>query len=104
MKLTYRPLAIADLRHIYDYIASYLGNVAAADRIQRNILKKAELLRENPEMGRLLSSKFDGLESNIRYMVVVNYLVFYSIGEKEIIVTRILDGRTDYLTELARYL
>ncbi|MBR5704337.1 MAG: type II toxin-antitoxin system RelE/ParE family toxin [Deltaproteobacteria bacterium] len=44
-----------------------------------------------------LSSRFD-VESDLRYLLVSGYLVFYRVVEGSYIeVTRVLNGRQDYL-------
>jgi plasmid stabilization system protein ParE len=100
MKIKYRPAAIADVQKVSDYIARELKNPSAAAALRRKILRSVSLLRENPLMGTPLASKYDGLETDIRFIVVSKQLIFYEPHEELIEVIRILDGRTDYLTHL----
>lgn len=51
-------------------------------------------------MGRALRSKFENLETEIRFLIVSKHLIFYEIHGQTISILRILDGRTDYLTQL----
>ena len=100
MRLQYRPAAIADIQRAADYIENVLKNRSAAQRLKAKILQGTSLLKENPQMGTLLSSKYDGLDTSMRFIVISKQLVFYEIGDDTIEVVRIIDGRTDYLTHL----
>ena len=100
MRLKYRPAAIADVRRAADYIEKVLKNRSAAQRLKTKILQGASLLKENPQMGTLLSSKYDGLDTSIRFIVISKQLVFYEISDDVVEIIRVLDGRTDYLVHL----
>lgn len=100
MRLQYRPAAIADIQRAADYIENVLKNRSAAQRLKAKILQGTSLLKENPQMGTLLSSKYDGLDTSMRFIVISKQLVFYEIGDDTIEVVRVIDGRTDYLTHL----
>lgn len=100
MRLQYRPAAIADIQRAADYIENVLKNRSAAQRLKAKILQGTSLLKENPQMGTLLSSKYDGLDTAMRFIVISKQLVFYEIGDDMIEVVRVIDGRTDYLTYL----
>lgn len=50
-------------------------------------------------MGAPLGSKLD-LETDLRFLVVSKRLIFYRVNEDRIEVTRVLDGRQDYMTHL----
>ncbi len=58
------------------------------------------MLKENPHMGMALGNKFDGLNTDIRFVTVSKQLIFYVPHEDYIEIVRVLDGRTDYLTHL----
>jgi plasmid stabilization system protein ParE len=100
MKLKYRPAAYVDIQKAYDYIAWDLKNPSAAATLRKKILQSVSQLKENPLMGTPLSSKYDDLETDIRFIVVNKQMVFYVPHEDFIEVIRVLDGRTDYLTHL----
>ena len=51
-------------------------------------------------MGTLLSGKYDGLHTSMRFIVISRQLIFYEISDDIVEVIRILDGRTDYLARL----
>lgn len=100
MKLKYRPAAISDIQNSCGYIRDQLKNPQAARNLKSRILYGASLLKDSPYMGTPLDSKYDGLETDIRFLVVSKHLIFYEVHDDVIEVIRILDGRTDYLTHL----
>ena len=59
------------------------------------------MLADTPYMGTPLCSKYD-VDTDLRFLVVAKHLVFYRVeeAEKSVVVTRVLDGRRDYLALL----
>ena len=100
MKLKYRPAAIADIQNVCGYIRDKLNNPRAAKNLKSRILYGASLLKDSPYMGTSLDSKYDGVEINIRFLIVSKHLIFYEAHDDMIEIIRILDGRTDYLAKL----
>lgn len=100
MKLTFRPAAIADIQQAAAYIEATLKNPSAAQKFKSKILQGTALLKENPHMGMSLSSKADGVDPSVRFIVVSKQLIFYEVHDDRIEVIRVLDGRTDYLARL----
>ena len=93
-KYSVRLLAIAeqDLQEIVSYVAG--ENVAAAlslaDRIEKDLLR----LAAHPYLGRMPDDdKLAGL--GYRFLVVENYLIFYIVGERTVMVHRIIHGARD---------
>ena len=81
---------------IWDYIAFELQNVSSAERVVGAIMDTVEQLEEFAESGALLSSIAD-VDSDYRFLVSGNYMVFYRVYESDVYVDRILYGRRDYL-------
>ena len=100
MKLKYRPAAIADIQNACGYIRDKLKNPRAANNLKSRILYGISLLKDTPYMGTPLDSKYEGLETGIRFLVVSKHLIFYEVHDDMIEIVRILDGCTDYLTYL----
>lgn len=100
MRVKYRPAAISDIQRAADYIEKVLKNRSAAQKLKTKILQGTSLLKENPQMGTPLSSKYDGLDTSTRFIVISKQLVFYEISDDVVEIIRVLDGRTDYLTHL----
>ena len=98
-KYQIRLLRIAeeDLTEIISFIAA--DNPVAANTIADKIEKDIELLSENPMIGRIPRDE-DIKNLGYRYIIVQNYIVFYTIEEKTIFIHRILHGTRDYKTLL----
>ena len=98
-KYQIRLLLIAeeDLTEIISFIAA--DNPIAANSLADKIEKNIELLSENPMLGRIPRDE-DIKNLGYRYIVVQNYIVFYTIEEKTIFVHRILHGARNYNTIL----
>lgn len=99
MKLKYTPEAIRDLQGTKDYIANVLHNPKAANRISKQILDACGNLKSHPYFGVSLRAKAD-VNTDLRYLVCENHLIFYRVEGDWVLVARILDGRTDYLRVL----
>ena len=88
-----------DLDEIWDYIASDLQNISAAERIVGRIMDDVDRLEGHAEMGAPLSSIAD-VESDYRFLVTGHYLTFYRVHGSDVYVDRVLYGRRDYLRTL----
>ncbi|MBM4162609.1 MAG: type II toxin-antitoxin system RelE/ParE family toxin [Ignavibacteria bacterium] len=91
-----RLLRIAedDLTEIITYIAA--DRPSAAEKLATRIEKNLHLLARNPHLGRIPNEE-ELLRVGYRYLAVENYLIFYTIEAKTILVHRILHGARDYL-------
>ena len=89
MRLRYTRPALADLSAILDYIA--LRSPQGARRVQARIQALTNLLLQHPNIGRLTS------DPSIRRMPVTPYpyLVFYEVGENEIIIHAVRHAARD---------
>ena len=97
MKLKYTPEAIADLQNTKAYISDVLHNPKAARRITKQILDMCGSLKEHPNLGMSLKAKTD-IDTDLKYLLCENHLAFYRIESDWVMVVRILDGRTDYMS------
>ena len=95
-KIYYSPDASTDLEDLLDYISFDLDNPEAAKHTVNRILATIDGLEDFPKIGTPLSSLTD-LDSDYRFLVSGNYLVFYRINNQEIYVDRILHGKRNYL-------
>ncbi len=87
-------IAEDDLLEIVNYISA--DRPSAADALATKIEKNFKLLSKNPHLGRV--PKEDELTRlHYRYLVVENYLIFYTIERQTIYVHRMLHGARDYL-------
>jgi len=96
MKLRYTPEALHDLTEIKRYIRENLGSPIAAGKIISGIIASCSLLKNQPGLGMELSKRI-GRETDYRFLISGNYIVFYQIAGNIISVYRIIDARTDYI-------
>jgi toxin ParE1/3/4 len=89
-------IAEEDLADIVLYIAAH--RPSAADRIASKVEKNLRLLLRNPHLGRVPSDRHL-MELGYRYLIVEDYLIFYTIEDTDILVHRILHGARDYLRD-----
>lgn len=100
MKVLFKKTALDDIQATERYISETLGNGVAAKKLNQRVFDALMLLEDNPYMGTELRRKF-GVETDLRFLVVAKQLVFYRVVEDDHIeVTRVLDGRQDYLALL----
>lgn len=94
-KYQIRLLRIAeeDFKEIISFIAD--DNPTAAEAMAIKIEKSIELLAENPMLGRIPRDE-DIKNLGYRYLIVENYIVFYTIEERIIFIHRILHGARNY--------
>jgi addiction module RelE/StbE family toxin len=95
-KLCVSPEAVNDLREIQQYIAAQLDAPVAAQKLVSRILKSMRGLADFPESGPNLSSILN-IETDYRFQVCGNYLIFYRVEKQIIYIIRILYGKRDYL-------
>ncbi|MFA5658331.1 MAG: type II toxin-antitoxin system RelE/ParE family toxin [Oscillospiraceae bacterium] len=100
LKLRLNPLALQDLKEIKSYISIDLDNSIAAKRLIEKIIKRYEHLAEQPFIGALLSNIID-FNTDYRYLVVENYIIFYKVDENFVSIYRILYGSRDYMKILS---
>lgn len=99
MRLQYSPEAREDLRRAAQYIAFEFRNPTAAKELVQRIMQSCSALKRFPQMGMRLSEKIQW-ETPLRFLICGNHIVFYRVDGSEIYVTRIIDGRTNYLQVL----
>lgn len=100
MKVLFKKTALDDMQATERYISETLGNGVAAKKLTQRVFDAIMLLEDNPYMGTELCRKF-AVETDLRFLVVAKQLVFYRVVEDDHIeVTRVLDGRQDYLALL----
>ncbi len=96
MKIRVTPAALNDLKDIKSYIENDLSNPIAASNVIKRIIDDYSRLEFLPHMGPSLSAKVP-FDTDYRFNVSGNYLIFYKADEKHVSIYRILYGRRDYL-------
>jgi toxin ParE1/3/4 len=94
-KFSIRLLKLAedDLTEIVTYIAD--DNVSAAEKLASRIEKSLKNLSEHPYMGKIPDDEALS-RLRYRYIIVENYLIFYTVESRAIVVHRIIHGARDY--------
>ena len=95
-KLYFSPEALNDLDEIWTYIARELQDSEAAQSTLDKILDQAENLKSFALIGPRLSS-ITVFDSEYRFLVSGNYIIFYRVREDSVFVDRILSAKRDYL-------
>jgi toxin ParE1/3/4 len=95
LKYTVRLLSTAeqDFNEIIDYIL--IENTSAAISIADKIESNLQFLQHNPQLGRIPNDD-ELLRLAYRYLIVLDYLIFYKVEDTIIIVYRILHGARNY--------
>ena len=88
-----------DLAEIKQYIELNLENPTAALSTAKMIVQKIRILADHAWAGAALNSIAD-VDSDYRFLVTGNYLVFYRVYGNDVFVDRILYGRRNYLNIL----
>ncbi len=92
-QIRFLKIAEEDFTEIVSYIAA--ENPKVANAIATKIEKNLELLSEKPLLGRIPRDE-EIRKLRYRYLVVQNYIIFYTIENKKIYIHRILHSVRDY--------
>ncbi len=92
-QIRFLKIAEEDFTEIVSYIG--LDNSKAANAIANKIEKNLELLSENPLLGRIPRDE-EIRKLRYRYLIIQNYIIFYTIESKTIYIHRILHSARDY--------
>lgn len=92
-KIRLLRIAEEDFMEIIKFIAD--DNQIAAEAIATKIEKNLELLSDNPNLGRRPRDE-EIKNLGYRYIIVQNYIIFYTIEERTILIHRILHSARNY--------
>ena len=95
------PAAQHDLQEIKAYISNDLENPTAALSTVKKITQKIRRLKEHPLIGTPITS-ISTADSDERFLVSGNYLIFYHTSHTDVFIDRVLYGGRDYLRVLFR--
>lgn len=98
-KVVFSPLAIKDLEEVRLHITQELCNEQAAQKILSGIMRDIRRLSQFPESSPLLSSMVD-FETDYRFLVCGNYVVFYRFAQEQVHIVRVLYGRRNFMQTL----
>lgn len=91
--LRFLGIAEEDLSEIVAYIA--VDNPVAADGLATKIEKNLSYLTGHPQLGKI-PDDVELARLRYRYLIVDNYLIFYTIEKRTILVHRVIHGARDY--------
>ncbi|MDR1292570.1 MAG: type II toxin-antitoxin system RelE/ParE family toxin [Clostridiales Family XIII bacterium] len=91
-KVSYLPIANADIAGIIDYIAVNLSNVTAAGSFLDELDRVQNMIADNPFTFRVYD-RLDNEAEKVRVAPVKNYYLFYSIREGAVTVKRVIYNR-----------
>lgn len=91
--IRFLKIAEEDFAEIISYIA--MDSPKSAAILAEKIIKEIEVLSYNPKLGRVPSDE-DIKILGYRYLIVQNYIVFYTIEDDKIFIHRILHGARNY--------
>ncbi len=86
-------IAEEDFTEIISFIAS--DNLGAANTLADKIEKDLVLLSANPYLGRIPRDE-EIKKLGYRYLIIQNYLIFYTIEDNSILVHRVLHQARNY--------
>lgn len=92
--MIFTPRFEARLGRIHDYISEVLNSPKAADDVVNSIMSSCTLLKQAPYMGMKTCSEKKGYRG-MRYIISGKYLVLYRVERGKIIVSSIIDTRTN---------
>ena len=92
-RIRFLKIAEEDFAEIVLYLSA--DNPKVANTIANKIEKNLKLLSENPLLGRVPRDEEIRI-LGYRYLIVQNYIIFYTIESKTIYIHRILHSARDY--------
>lgn len=92
-QIRFLKIAEEDFTEIVSYVAA--DNPNAANVLATKIEKNLELLSDNPKLGRIPRDE-EIRNLGYRYLIVQNYIIFYTTEERTIIIYRILHSARNY--------
>lgn len=86
------PQAVADLDHIWLYVATESGSTLVANQLIDSITNRFFLLAEHVYLGRARDDDF-GVGS--RSFSVGEYVIVYCVENSDVLILRVVHGRRD---------
>ena len=88
-----------ELRAAIQYIRQDLKNPVAAQRLKDEAKETYKKIKENPFMYPAVPDEYLA-SKGFRFVMVKNYMLFYTVIGKEVIILRFLYGRRDWMNLL----
>ena len=97
-EIFYSPAAASDLGSVWDGVFEASSDYDTADNYVNGIREKIRSIQRIPRSGIPLC--FENVFTGVYFVVYKKYHAFYRIRENRIEVSRILLGKSNYLTEI----
>lgn len=94
LKIKFNSIAIKDIKEAREYIRE--ENINAINKFIKGLRNIIERLAQFPEMGMKLSNKIE-VETDYRYFIFEEYIIFYKFNNDNLFVYRILSSKRDYI-------
>ena len=98
-KLKYSEFYHEELKSCINYIKHDLQNPIAAQRLKDEVKKTYKKIKENPFIYPAVPDEYLA-SKGFRFLMVNNYMLFYTVEKKEIIILRFLYGSRDWMNLL----
>lgn len=97
-KVHYSPAAVRDLDRIWAEVYEASKSTTIAGTYLDDLMDKVERKAEFPESGSPLY--YENMFTGYRYVVFKSYMAFYRIEGDELLVDRVLFGKSGYIRHL----
>jgi plasmid stabilization system protein ParE len=99
MRLAFTPEFRSRLDGLFEYIRDQSGSTTVARRTVTGILSRVSILRSYPDAGMRLC-RDDDTDTGVMILILGRYIVTYVRTKDTILVTSLLDSRTEEFSEL----
>jgi plasmid stabilization system protein ParE len=97
--LNFSKLFKEDVKSSVNYIKHALQNPIAADRLKNEIRTAYKKIKEMPYIYPAVPNEYLG-SMGFRFTMIKNYMLFYTVEEKQINILRFLYGHRDWINIL----
>jgi len=98
-KLQLSKYYLEELKSAVNYIKHDLQNPIAANNLKEETKKTYKKIKENPFLYPAVPNEYLA-SKGFRFVMVKNYMLFYIVIEKEVIILRFLYGQRDWMNIL----
>ena len=96
MNIIYSRQFLDDALSALDYIENNLSNPSASESLKKNLFENIDRLKDSPYLGESLPSVLCIDDSDLRRLVVKNYILVYEVSESTVIIQRLFYGGQDW--------
>jgi plasmid stabilization system protein ParE len=97
-EISYSPMALRDLDNVWDDVFNISKDLDTADNYVNGIFDKIKEMENRPKTG--IPLYYDDIFTGVYFVVFKKYNAFYTIKNKQILVERVLNGKSDYMRKV----